>query len=170
MPDELPEVRFIIHGIAEFNKSIQGLEAREMEATRVAVRKASAYISRRVKKRLSGRPRWGHRGRSRVYPEAVNLGFNHHPRSGSMGMFTGKYRSGVGYRKNPRLEGSEYVGGVGIGGSHIPENNFKKRFEAQYPGFAPAVHGSDAGVEAIFYAAWKSAAFGLSDVKGIFNG
>lgn len=148
-------------GVAEFRHKLDEIKRKERAATLVGMRKASQAIRRSVRKELSGPPRWGHRGRSRIYAESIELGFRNNPRGGGLGKFTGLYRKGVGYKKRPVLEpGTEtYVGGVGIGGSHIPTNNFKKRYESIYPGFAPGVHKADAEVERAFFEAWRAAGF-----------
>lgn len=125
-------------------------------ATVAGTKAAQKVLISAVRKNLSGPPRWGHRGSSRIYPTSVNIGTQRGGGIGGMpGRFTGAMRKGVGGKRVPIVVGPAVVGGVGIGGR---VNNLKKGpLERKFPYFAPAVESSRDAVRLAYVAAWGAA-------------
>lgn len=156
MPGEA--LGFAIKGVRAVQAEMRAIEVAEVYATKAGIKRAQQRIKTEVRRDLRGAPRWGHRGKSSVYAEDVDLGFHNHPRGGPIGKFTGDYYRGVGGKKRILLEGDGmYVGGVGIGGSKIPQNNFKRRWEVKYPTFGPAVDRASGEILSLYSFAWAKA-------------
>ena len=150
-------VGFVVKGVREVRAEMDRIQLAEAYATKLGVKRAQRRIATEVRRDLRGAPRWGHRGKG-VYAESVDLGFDHHPRGGGIGKFTGQYIRGVGGKKRIKMGADGmFIGGVGIGGSKIPENNFKKRWEAKYPTFEPAVDRVSGEIYSLYAAAWAKA-------------
>lgn len=148
----------VMKGARLVQAEMRAMQAAEIAATKAGIKRSQRRIATEVRRDLRGEPRWGHRGRSSVYAEPVDLGFHNHPRGGPIGKFTGDYIRGVGGKKRIKLDGDGmYVGGVGIGGSKIPQNNFKKRWEAKYPTFGPAVDRVSGELYHYYAFAWSKA-------------
>jgi hypothetical protein len=152
------ETSYLVKGVQECVAAFDAVEARTAAATTAGVKAVSRRMVVEVRANMDGAPRWRHRGPG-VYGYSVNGdGPNHAPRSGGVGKFTGRLRSGVGSKKRIKINGAgEFTGGVGVGGSRMPENNFKKRWETDYPFFAPGVAKVEEEVPAIYTAAWDAA-------------
>lgn len=144
-------------GLTELAKALRLAPMDARLATLLATKQAEALLVRRVRANLQGPPRWGHRGRSRVYPQSLTVsgargggGSGGHP-----GKFSGDMIRGVGGKKKPLVTGPNVFGGVGVG---KPINNLKKgNLERRFPFFAPAVNASEAEIIAIYTAAWLAA-------------
>jgi hypothetical protein len=144
-------------GVKAVRAEMRRIEVAEAFATKAGIKRAQTRIKTEVRRDLRGAPRWGHRGKG-VYDAPVDLGFHNHPRSGPIGKFTGDYLRGVGGKKRILMEADGmYVGGVGIGGKKIPQNNFKRQWEAKYPTFAPAVDRVSGELLSYYAFAWSKA-------------
>ncbi len=152
------ETSYFVKGARECAAAISAMEADTAAATVVGLKKVSRRMVVEVRANMDGAPRWRHRGPG-VYGYSVNGdGPVHAPRAGGVGKFTGVLRTGVGSKRRVKITADGgYKGGVGIGGSRLPENNFKKRWESVYPFFAPGVHKVESEVPAIYTAAWDAA-------------
>jgi len=150
-------IEAVWHGVKEFEAAIVAQNERVNAATLAALKANQNLIKRNVRSRLRGKPRWNHRGKSRRTGPEVNIdtGKGHTPRSGGPGKFTGKLYRGVGGVRKPKWNGVYWEGGVGVGGG--VRNLYKKRVEAQFPYFKPAVEKSEAAVEATWAKAWGRA-------------
>ncbi len=148
----------VISGVEDTVKEFNAIPGRANRAVAAAVRTVERKIVSKVKANLNGKPRWNHRGRSRVYAEPVNLGGpEHSPRGGGPGVFTGKLRKGVGGSR-PVTLGNTTTAWVGVGGSRMQENNLKKgRLEAKYPFFEPGVRAAEGGLTGIYESALDAA-------------
>jgi hypothetical protein len=136
----IPGMGMVISGAREAAAEFGAIPDRANRAIAAAVRTVERKIVTSVRKQMGGKPRWNHRGRSRVYGEPVDLpGPAHSPRAGGPGVFTGRLRRGVGGSK-PSTLGNTTTAWVGIGGARMAENNLKKgRLEREYPFFEPGV-------------------------------
>lgn len=126
-------------------------------ASRVATVGASRLIVAEVRSNLRGAPRWGHRGKSRVYRESltVSKAKGGGGGGGMPGTLSGDLLRGVGYRRVPISTNLLVVGGVGIGKTI---NNLKKRYlESEFPFFAHSVHSVETEVHAVYEKAWHTA-------------
>lgn len=147
-------------GVSELVVSMESIQKKVDLATVAATKRAQSEIIKNVKSRLRGRPRWNHRGRSRIYGADVNIPgmAKNSPRGGGPGKFTGMLYSGVGGKKNVVSIAGTVKGGVGVGGSRLRPNNLKKRYlEAKYPFFEPGVKAAEAKIGEVYATAWKAA-------------
>lgn len=147
-------------GVEKLVLDMEGIQKKVDLATVAATKKAQSAIVKSVKSRLRGRPRWNHRGRSRIYGADVNIPgmAKNSPRSGGPGKFTGMLYSGVGGKKRVVSLNGTVKGGVGVGGSHLRPNNLKKRMlEQRYPFFEPGVKAAEASIGETYAAAWRAA-------------
>jgi hypothetical protein len=135
VPDQF--VKIVTRGLKEAKTEIHRIDKRCDLAAVAGLKAVQRYGVKMTKSKMRGRPRWGHRGRSRIWPEPVDLGFYHNPRAGSIGKFTGHLAKGVGQVKRPRKVGDTFKGGVGIGGRD--RNVYKGKSEAKFPFFRPAM-------------------------------
>lgn len=142
-------------GFDEAQKELARIDKDGRAATRGAVRAVQNLAKSRVRSKLRGKPRWGHRGASSRTGAEVNLGFVNNPRAGGPGRFTGMLASGVSGKKRPELVGDgKYRGAVWIGKGGV-RNLYKWRLEEDYPYFAPAVKGMEPQVARIWEKTWK---------------
>lgn len=149
-----------ILGVRELAADMELIQKKVDLATVVATKKAQSEIVKNVKSRLRGRPRWNHRGRSRIYGAPVNISgmSKNSPRGGGPGKFTGMLYAGVGGKKNVVSVGGTVKGGVGVGGSRLRPNNLKKRYlEARYPFFEPGVKAAEAKIGEVYATSWRAA-------------
>jgi hypothetical protein len=154
----IPGLSSVIKGAQEAAGEFNAIPGRANRAVAAAVRKVERKIVTSVRANMGGKPRWNHRGRSRIYAEPVNLGgAEHAPRGGGPGVFTGKLRKGVGGSR-PTTLGNTTTAWVGIGGSRMMENNLKKRYlEEKYPFFEPGVKAAEGGLTGIYESALDAA-------------
>lgn len=150
------DVSMSMSGASEVSAMLAGAPTVARRATVAGTKAAQKVIIQSVRSKLNGPPRWGQRGKSRIYSENVRVGNQKGGAAGGYpGKFTGVLRKGVGGKKAPIIVGPAVVGGVGIGGR---TNNLKKRnLEAKFPFFAPSVHESEAAVVTAYAAAWSAA-------------
>lgn len=144
-------------GAEEAAAKLAGAPALARRGTVAGTKAAQRLIIKSVRSKLNGPPRWGHRGKSRIYAESVNRGSQRGTggSGGTPGKLTGALRKGVGGKRAPIVLGPAVIGGVGIGGR---TNNLKKRFlERRFPFFAKSVHEAEAGIPAIYAEAWGKA-------------
>jgi hypothetical protein len=148
----------VISGAEDAIKEFNAIPDRANRAVATAIRKVERKIVTSVRANMNGKPRWNHRGRSRVYAEPVNLGGpEHSPRGGGPGVFTGKLRKGVGGSR-PVTLGNTTSAWVGVGGARLNENNLKKgRLEQKYPYFEPGVRAAEGGLTGIYESALDAA-------------
>lgn len=148
----------MISGAEDAIKEFGAIPDRANRAVAAAIRKVERKIVTSVRANINGKPRWNHRGRSRVYAEPVNLGGpEHSPRGGGPGVFTGKLRKGVGGSR-PVTLGNTTSAWVGVGGARLNENNLKKgRLEQKYPYFEPGVRAAEGGLTGIYESALDAA-------------
>lgn len=149
------EIKGGFRGIEEAKRELARIDRDGRAATKGAVKAVQNLAKSRIRSRLRGRPRWGHRGASSRTGAAVDLGFVNNPRSGSPGRFTGTLASGVSGKKRPGFTAAGQVrGAVWIGKGGV-RNLYKWRLEKDYPYFAPAVKGMEPLVAPVWEKAWK---------------
>jgi hypothetical protein len=150
------DVSMSLSGASEVSAMLAGAPVVARRATVAGTKAAQKIIIQSVRSKLNGPPRWGHRGKSRIYAESVNKGKQRGGSAGGYpGKLTGDLRKGVGGKRAPIVVGPAVVGGVGIGKK---VNNLKKRhLEERFPFFAPSVHESEAAVIAAYATAWSAA-------------
>ncbi|RJQ68077.1 hypothetical protein D5S17_32765 [Pseudonocardiaceae bacterium YIM PH 21723] len=149
-----------VHGAEKLRADLTQMTRNADRATIAATKKVQNKVKAAVRKNLNGRPRWNHRGKSAIFAEQVNIpgAPRNSPRSGGPGKFTGDLRRGVGGRRRLVSLGGRVVGGVGVGGGGIPQNNLKKAdLEDKYPFFAPGYRSVQTELPAIYAAAWEAA-------------
>lgn len=149
-----------ILGVNKLVLEMEAIQKRIDIATLAATKKAQKEIVKNVRKNMRGRPRWNHRGRSRIYPADINVAGmpRHVPRSGGPGQLTGMLYAGVGGVKVPVSKFGIVKGGVGVGGKKLRSNQLKKKMcEERYPFFEPGVHASEAAIGEMYAVAWKAA-------------
>lgn len=151
----MTEIKAVFSGFDEARAELKKIDRDGRAATKSAVRAVQNLGKSRVRSRLRGQPRWGHRGASsRTGPE-VNLGFTFNPRSGGPGRFTGQLSSGVSGMKQPRSAGDgAFRGAVWVGKGGV-RNLYKWRLEQEYPYFEPAIKGMEPKVAQVWEKAWK---------------
>jgi hypothetical protein len=151
------DVSMSMSGASELSAKLASAPAIARTGTVAGTKAAQRIVIKSVRSKLNGPPRWGHRGKSRVYSASIDRG-NRRGTGGSggtPGRFTGALRKGVGGKRKPIVVGPGVVGGVGIGGA---VNNLKKgRLEQRFPFFAKAVHEVEPGLPAVYAAAWGAA-------------
>lgn len=145
-----------MQGASELSAKLKSAPDIARRATVAATKTSQTALVRSVRAELGGAPRWGHRGKSRVYRASVDIGGRRArhvgSRGGPPGKFTGALQRGVGGKKTPLAFGSLVVGGVGVGGS---VNNLKKNpLERRYPYFGNATRRVEAEIPRIYAAAW----------------
>lgn len=141
-------------GIEEAKRELARIDTDGRIATIAAVRAVQNLGKSRVRSRLRGKPRWGHRGASARTGPAVDLFPGHASRSGGPGRFTGTLSAGVSGMKRPRSGTGTVKGAVWMGKGGV-RNLYKWRVEAQYPYFEPAVKGMEPLVAPMWEKAWK---------------
>ncbi|GIG57400.1 hypothetical protein Lfu02_17720 [Longispora fulva] len=151
MPDEFSA---LFKGIENLERALDKQTARVDRATLAATKANQARVKRGVKQRLRGRPRWDHRGRSRPTPEPVDLHLSppHVERSGGPGRFTGALFSGISSRSTPKRQGVDWVGAVWVRGGI--RNFYKRKLEAKFPYFKPALDASLVVLRETWVKAW----------------
>jgi hypothetical protein len=147
-----------VTGLQELAGRLRASPAEMQKASREATIIASKILVSEVRSNIRGAPRWGHRGKSKVYRENITVS-SAKGEGGSGGMpgrLSGDLIKGVGYKKVLTGTTTTVVGGVGIGKA---VNNLKKRYlEEEFPFFSPAVQASEVDVHAAYEAAWLAAA------------
>lgn len=125
-------------------------------ATRSATIAGSQIAVAEVRSNLRGSPRWGHRGRSRIYREGITVSSaKGDGGSGPPGKLSGDLLRGVGYKRVPVTRGGIVVGGVGIGKT---VNNLKKRYlEENFPFFHSSIEAVEHDIFAVYEHAWAEA-------------
>lgn len=151
----MTEIKAVFSGFDEARAELRRIDRDGRAATSAAVRAVQNLGKSRVRSRLRGKPRWGHRGASSRTGAEVNLGFVSNPRSGGPGRFTGMLSSGVSGMKKPRAAGDgAYRGAVWVGKGGV-RNLYKWRLEREYPYFEPAIKGMEPKVTPVWEKAWK---------------
>lgn len=151
------DVSMSMRGANELSASLLGAPVIARRATLAATKASQRIIIKSVRSKLNGPPRWGHRGKSRIYAESVNKGRQRGTggSGGSPGKLTGALRKGVGGKRKPLVIGPAVVGGVGVGGA---TNNLKKRkLEQRFPYFGPGVRAVESEIPATYATAWGEA-------------
>lgn len=150
------DVSMSMSGASELSATLLSAPAIARRGSIAGTKAAQKILINAVRKNLNGPPRWGHRGKSRIYSENVDIGKQRGGAGGGMpGKFTGALRRGVGGKRAPIVVGPAVIGGVGVGGR---TNNLKKgNLENRFPYFAPAVNSSRDSVRMAYAAAWGAA-------------
>lgn len=141
-------------GIEEAKKELDRIDRDGRAATIGAVRAVQNLAKSRVRSRLRGKPRWGHRGASARTGPAVDVAAGHSSRSGGPGRFTGQLASGVSGMKRPRSGAGTVKGAVWMGKGGV-RNLYKWRQEEAFPYFEPAVKGMEPLVAPLWEKTWK---------------
>lgn len=148
------EIKGGFRGIEEAKKELARIDKDGRIATVAAVRAVQNLAKSRVRSRLRGKPRWGHRGASSRTGAAVDLFPGSSPRSGGPGRFTGMLASGVSGMKRPRSLAGTTKGAVWMGKGGV-RNLYKWQQEEAFPYFAPAMKAMEPLVAPVWEKAWK---------------
>ena len=151
----------IMTGVKEFKNVTTEIQHNVDKATIGAVRENQRILKLAIRKNLNGAPRSNWRGKMfkgrEVYQHSIYRPDQpaSSPRGGGPGKFTGALRNGVGSAR-PKVDAlGNVVGGVGVGGK---VNNFKKRrLEAKFPYFAPAVLATEPKMADDYEKGWAKA-------------
>lgn len=150
------EVRGTLDGVSALQAKLKATPLAVRTASQAATIDGSKVLVSEVRSNIRGEPRWGHRGKSRIYHESITVSNARGNGGGEFpGTLSGDLLKGVGYKKQPIVTGSVVTGGVGIG--KVVNNLKKKYLEENWPFFAPAVATATPDIIAAYAAAWTAA-------------
>lgn len=146
-----------IKGLKEAKAELQQIAAEGDLATKAAVNASAALVTRSIKSRMRGKPRWNRRGASkRTGPEVVLGGPEHSPRGGGPGAFTGTLARGVRKSRRPRTVPGGFSAAVIMGSKDTRIRNIYKGItEERFPYWRPGVAAAEPKVEATWEKAWN---------------
>lgn len=149
-------IRVSIKGLKEVEAELKQIMREGDDATKAAINAAGALVSRSIKSRMRGKPRWNHRGASKRTGPEVNVGGPvHSPRGGGPGKFTGTLASGVAKSRRPRRAPGGFSGAVIMKSKDTTIRNlYKGQTEERFPFWAPGVAAATPKVEAVWEKAW----------------
>jgi hypothetical protein len=152
----MSEMKAAFKGLDECKVELKRIAREGDVATSAAVKASASVVSRAIKSRMRGKPRWNHRGAStRTGPEVNVSGPAHNAHGGGPGKFTGTLASGVRTGRKPRKLADGYSGAVIMGSKDTKIRNlYKGRTEQKFPFWAPGVAASEARVGAAWEKAW----------------
>lgn len=146
----------VVKGVREAQAELKAIAHEGDLATKAAINAAGALVTRSIKSRMRGKPRWNRRGASkRTGPEVVVAGPVHAQRGGGPGRFTGTLASGVRKSRRPRRTAGGYSGAVIMGSKDTKIRNiYKGLTEERFPFWRPGVAAAEPKVEAVWEKAW----------------
>lgn len=150
----MSNARMSVTGAGSLESALDAIAHRLAAASVIGVAASAASIREEIIASM-GAPRWGHRGRSRIYSEQVNIGKQKGgASSGPMGKFTGAYAASV--MTKATGTGTGAFGAVFLDPSK-PGNTYKAGNEKKYPTFKPAALKGAASFRIACAKAWGMA-------------
>lgn len=145
-----------IKGLKEAQAELRQISSEGDLATKAAVNASAALVTRSIKSRMRGKPRWNRRGASkRTGPEIVLGGPANSPRGGGPGVFTGTLAKGVRKSRRPRKTADGFSAAVIMGSKDTRIRNiYKGVTEERFPYWRPGVAAAEPKIEAVWEKAW----------------
>lgn len=151
------QVRASLAGQSALQAKLKATPSAVRSASRAATIVGSQLAVAEVRSNLRDSPRWGHRGKSKVYRQNITVSSAKGDGGGGPypGSLSGDLIKGVGYKKKLDAVGPVVKGGVGIG--KVVNNLKKKYLEENWPFFAPSMEDVTPDIVEAYAAAWTAA-------------